>query len=912
MIDTGKLVFDYIFQLIIGVIDEKLESSGLSYLEQRKIKRRVEDATAEVVESIVPFLQQEKVSQEKLDRLIGTCISELKPYTENPMELFKGSLDGQKIFENLYHEKELPQVIVEDGLKDTYSLLFPRIATLLCKLPAAVKDWENEAWSENYRRFDEVVSQLKSIFSRVDELANAPKKGADTVLTQFKRMLTQKVGLQLDITGLRADQPYTGKFDDFFVLPEIRIKVEGNKLEDSTSVTSPEECFSTFTKSNCLNIVLGAPGAGKSTWSKWLQRETLQSNWEGVGIRVEFRDLKVDDLPSTYELIRMAAGKQMREDLTQERIKKWLDESHVVFVLDGFDEIRPVDRTHFVEWVNDVKEFAIGCPFLLTSRPLTTNHIEMFGNSWQKWSIEPFDESRIIAYIMKWYANSPLLQNTDREIDAYELGLDWVNDETIGPLTGNPLLLSTLLMVHHLDGKLPDGRANLYRRYVDGMCGVWDERNQRFATDINLETSDRRKILRGMALHLFTLEQESIDENALIKWLYTFLPKIGVKNLPEDVLLILRERTGLIVGPGIYNFAHKTIAEFLVAESIFQGDQQNSFGETINSFHLFEHRNDDRWNTVLFLWAGIASTIDVKSFINECINVELWSLAYGLLLDQYNRFSPQVRKEFLLKLGLLRDQKLWKHNGYWFIMAGPKTGDDILGMQIKMPMLALRGLSPWYMNIYTLLRMAIRDESIDWEAFSHFKGYPYRVIWGAFVTALHQPAEWLKVLTSPIPRSTPRSDLKKFVAQWMCSRTEHFCGNFSDWVDVYKQAFPDYEGYIPLGIMSNLVKFAAEDRRLKYKLLETDINHFYSESAKILLTTSISLILPFIQETKSWVIRYMENPHFSSGDLLDLYLSAIQLLTEKKLLLVDSTMINEMQEFIAKLRLARDAPIDML
>jgi predicted NACHT family NTPase len=397
-----------------------LKSSALDYFQERKIKNRVEDSTADVVQDLKPFLDQEKIPVEKQQHLIETCVNELKPFAENPSELFKGSLDGQKIFENLYHEKELPQVIIEDDLKDTYTLLFPRVATLLCKIPAAVKDWENEAWSENYRRFDEVISQLKALFAQVDELASAPKRGADATLIQFKRMLAQKVGLQLDITGLRADQPYSGKFDDFFVLPEIKnyVKEEDpkEKAKASTSIFEPKDCFCTFTNSNCLSIIVGAPGAGKSTWTKWLQRETLRADWAGIGIRVGFRDLVADELPSTYELIRMVAGKQLAEDLTAEKIRKWLDDWNVVFILDGFDEVKPSDRDRFVNWIKEICEFAKGCPFVITSRPMTTNHLEMFRNDWQKWSIEPFDAIRIITYITKWYANSPLLTDSNRKI----------------------------------------------------------------------------------------------------------------------------------------------------------------------------------------------------------------------------------------------------------------------------------------------------------------------------------------------------------------------------------------------------------------------------------------------------------------------------------------------------------------
>lgn len=903
MFDLGKLVFDHIFQLIIGVIDDKLKSSTLSYLEQRKIRRRVEDATAEVVESLVPFLQQEKISQDKQERLIETCVRELKPFTENPAELFKGSLDGQKIFENLYHDKELPQVIIEDDLRDTYSLLLPRIATLLCKIPAAVKDWESEAWSENYRRFDEVVAQLKALFAQVDELASSPQKGADATLIRFKQMLAQKVGLQLDITGLRADQPYSGKFDDFFVLPEIKqVTKENEKEKEPVSVTEPDNCFCTFTNSGCLSIVIGAPGAGKSTWSKWLQRETLRADWVGIGIRVEFRDLKADELPSIYELVRKVAGRQLAEDLTSEKIRKWLDNWRIAFILDGFDEVKPTDRARFVDWIKEISEFAKGCPFVITSRPLTTNHLEMFGHVWRQWIIEPFDKVRIITYISKWYDNSPLLTDSDREINAQQLAQGWLSDSTIGPLTGNPLLLSTLLMVHHLDGKLPNGRANLYKRYVDGMLGLWDDRHKLSATNIQLSPIEKRKIIRGIALHLFLTEKETIDENILVSWLEKFLPTISIRASSSEVLLILRERTGLIVGPGVYNFAHKTIAEFMVAETIIQGDQKDSFGKRIDRFHLFENRNDDRWNTVLFLWAGLASFIDVKSFIDECVNNKNWSLAFGLLLDQYDRFPKEIRKSLLLKTKTI-PRKTNKNMGFTETSFGVASGSKRHPLSIAVNDLYLRGLTG-HKSIFSLFQNAVRDNTINWKDFSNTKGYFYDLLWIVFVSSALELETWKAILNSPFPKKVLEVNINALIESWQFT----LYGFNLDFIKVYLQIFPDRSGYIPICLMGNSIFWFSYDfRDSSFEHSQVVAKENLLKIIDYQLTVDPEIIGLFLSDTKEWkILTYDGNENVLDRDLLKMYKKFISKLVSEGTLDLDKIRLKNVKKWINKLVQIRD------
>ncbi|MCT7953338.1 hypothetical protein NG798_26415 [Ancylothrix sp. C2] len=195
--DLGAFALSIITNLLSSVISEGTNYSALPFFQRRKIERRIEDATAEVVEPLLPFLAHEGISEDKQHRLIETCVEELRPLTKKPEQLFQGSLNGQKIFDDLYTNRDLPQVVIEDGLKDVYTLLCPRIATLLCKIPVAVKDWESEAWSENFRRLDEITSQLRTLFNKVDELAAAPSRDADATLTVVRRTLAQKIWLEL-------------------------------------------------------------------------------------------------------------------------------------------------------------------------------------------------------------------------------------------------------------------------------------------------------------------------------------------------------------------------------------------------------------------------------------------------------------------------------------------------------------------------------------------------------------------------------------------------------------------------------------------------------------------------------------------------------------------------------------------
>jgi hypothetical protein len=741
----SEFVLNLVIDLVSNVIYDRVSSAELGFFQRRKIQRRVEDAVADVVEPLLPFLAQEHIEEDKQRRLIETCVNELRPLTEQPELLLRGSLDGQKVFDELYANRDFPRVIMEDGLRDVYALLGPRIATLLCQLPVVVKQWENEAWAENFRRLDEFTYQMRALFDKVDTIATRTDKDTDATLATLRRTLIQKAVFQLDLTGLRADQPTTGRFDDFFVQPEIsQIGVENPRV-----VGTGDDSYNCFASRGVRSIVVGAPGSGKSTWAKWLQRESLVNQRNSAAIRVELRRFSKDSLPSIHEIVRDVAGKHLEEEVTGARIRQWLDHHQILFVFDGFDEVAPSNRNEVTDWLVELCTAAPECSVVLTSRPLTTTHLDQLG--WQQWSMSPFDNERIIDYMQRWYAYTPLLLEMDREIDVKALASDWQNDPTIGPLTGNPLLLSTLLMVHHLDGRLPNGRSQLYNRYIDGMLGIWDDRRQVEVTVPKLSRSEKRRVLRGLALHMFILEQDQLDEDATTTIVMDLIQEMELEISASDALVALRERSGLIIGPGVYSFVHKSVAEYLVAETLLEGDQRDSSGNRLDRWYLLDQRDNDRWNTVTFLWAGLAPTTDVESFIHACIEGGSPRPAFGVLMDQYERIPKHSRRQLLLE-GASKDQKT-VHRGvgtyHWHCPRPRGLGDPAP----EMPRLELRSVAG-PLALMHLMDRALRDGTLIWPDADGMQPLCRDLLW-MLTLPFRDFDHWMDSLTAACPMGDP-------------------------------------------------------------------------------------------------------------------------------------------------------------
>lgn len=655
--EISEKIFDIVAGFLIDSIQTHIKNE--EFFTRRTVKGAVEKAVQIVVKGIAEYLTKEGIGEDQQDLLISICTRELNVLVQEPQRLFQGSLNSKQVFDQLYAGKPYPEEIRQEQLEGIYETIGLQITGLLCYLPLEIDRWRLEKWQEGYRRFDELAKQSTAVLTKLSTQDQMVQERADKVLKQFRNHRLQSVCFEMDLTGLRADNPWKCRFDVLFVHPTLdrRVSVFTRVGQWIRSQFKEEaDAFSWFAEMGRRSVLIGPPGAGKSTWSQWFERRVLedQSRAHGpvVAIRVILRDYTQTDPPSYQSLLRKAAGTHLEESLDNNRLERWIQEGRIAFVLDGFDELPPARRDMLWAWIKELAVYVEKCPIIVTSRPLTSNHLDKLPEPWENLDIQPFDKDQVRRYMRAWYQYAPLLDDSARNINTDALSSAWSEDPTLGPLTGNPLLLSTLLMVHHLDGQLPQGRAKLYQRYVDGMLGTWDQRRRVAAAGVELTTDQKRKLLQKLALEMHMSGQDSLVEELTEQVIFRGLESMKLGYDAGEILKAIQERTGLLVGPGVYNFAHKSIAEFLVAELIVQGNERDVSGKRIDRWMLFEHRHEDRWNTVLFLWAGLAPQGDVEDFVEHCLQEGEWaeiSLGIGILQDQ-ERLSDELRRMAIKKL----------------------------------------------------------------------------------------------------------------------------------------------------------------------------------------------------------------------------------------------------------------------
>jgi hypothetical protein len=648
---VSAIIFKRLSDIIWKAAETRVSTSD--WMVQHKLKNRLESSALRAIDELEPLFSAEGLTQQKQDFVFDTCLSELLPLIDTPEEFFAGSLTGEKLYKRQYSESGPPQPIVDEGLEQPFRLVYPRVADRFCAYLPLVGKMQVESLKEILKRFDATDDKLSRLAIDFKEYTERPGKDADTLFHQLNQSITAEVLANLALTGLHGEREYQVGVDDIFVLPSIA-QQEG-KLH--LCVVDEEQSLTAFTAPGGRTVVEGQPGAGKTTWACWLQRLALRKNQPILAVRVRLREYADVTPPAYHDIVRKCAGVHLAKRLKESQIDGWIDAGKIVFILDGFDEVPPPRRAEFRKWLDAFHVVAPTAAIVVTSRPLSTNQIRSLPKRWLQWQIEPFDEPRVRRYVELWYKCCPFLADDERGASPDALLAQLKRDRSLKDLTGNPLMLSTLLTVHHRDGQqLPRGRAQLYRRYIDGMLGMWEQRIH-VKREVDLTADQKRKLLTHIALHFHTHdidqlgEEESDGKRGLHQVVATYLPELDVQHPAPAVLEELRERTGMLDGPGTYAFIHKSVGEFLFGEALKEGHLTDQRGEKLDRQWLFSRRQADRWRGVLYFWAGQASVSDLIGFIEEIEKQkdaqDAW-LSLALVADQADRLPKAWMRKWIL------------------------------------------------------------------------------------------------------------------------------------------------------------------------------------------------------------------------------------------------------------------------
>lgn len=238
---------------------------------------------------------------------------------------------------------------------------------------------------------------------------------------------------------------------------------------------------------------------------------------------------------------------------------------------------------------------------------------------------------------------------------------------------------------------------------------------------------------------------------------------------------------------------------------------------------MFENRSNDRWNTITFLWAGLAPVKEVESFMGNCLSSDAASLAYGLLYDQYDRISPVMRDKMLKDL-IHNDNNTLPMifiSGIKWIYSHPDYYPEL-----PIPTIELRSLTEVLLN--DLLIKAIERKDLNLNMILQTSSTYRDLTWMIYVNHPANLTEWIECILSSPPSNAEADAWRLWAIE--CSLRRYFLyNNKFDFIAIKETCtkyFPNLVGSIPLLLMSiifELDKELQKNYNTLYKMLENII-----------------------------------------------------------------------------------------
>jgi predicted NACHT family NTPase len=354
-------------------------------------------------------------------------------------------------------------------------------------------------------------------------------------------------------------------------------------------------------------MILGKPGAGKTTFLKWLALQCNVGNihQNRVPLFVTLKEFaETEGQPNLLSFI----GKQLAEcgvENGEVAGAKVLQAGRSIVLLDGLDEVKAQDHDRVLTTIRQTAEKFDASQFVITCRIAAKEYIfEQFTEV----EVADFDDEQIADFTHKWF------QSKD-PIKAEEFPKELKANPGLKELATNPLLLTLLCFVFEKRAGFPGSRAELYEEGLDVLLKTWDANRNIKREEVYKQLSLQRKedLLSQVAYNAFECSDYFFKQGFVEEQIRDY-----IRNLPnasndsetlqldsKAVLNSIAAQHGLLVerARGIYSFSHLTFQEYFTARW-FKEKADADFSA------LISHVTDKQWREVFLLTVGMLKSVD--------------------------------------------------------------------------------------------------------------------------------------------------------------------------------------------------------------------------------------------------------------------------------------------------------------
>jgi len=349
-------------------------------------------------------------------------------------------------------------------------------------------------------------------------------------------------------------------------------------------------------------MVLGAPGAGKSTFLRKIGLESFKGNkgnfkHQAIPVLLElkkFTESKID-LKSLIEAEFTTCGFPKPKEFTESA----LDKGKLLILLDGLDEVPSANVNSVIDAIQDFVDRYDKNRYIASCRTAAYRY------NFKRFSdviLSEFDDEQIQQFINNWFRSEEDKQAGTAAL-CWEL-LERDENKAAKELAHSPILLTFLCLTYDKSQTFANNRSGLYKKALRILLEEWaaEKRIMRQAIYEGLSVELEEVLLSEIACEGFEADRLFIPKSQLVERIKKFLSSNlnAPKQLSgEQVLDAIAIQQGILVErvEDIYSFSHLTLQEYLTARYIYAHGQIS---------HMVEkYLTDERWREVFLLTSGL-------------------------------------------------------------------------------------------------------------------------------------------------------------------------------------------------------------------------------------------------------------------------------------------------------------------
>jgi len=360
-------------------------------------------------------------------------------------------------------------------------------------------------------------------------------------------------------------------------------------------------------------FILGKPGAGKTTFLKYLALQAAQGDLNQIPIFVTLREWRAESdliafLVRQFEICAFPDAAPF--------IKWMLEQTDYGLVLfDGLDEI-PQEGECRDRAIAAIRDFAYQYPrvqVLVTCRNAAS---DVTFESFKYVEVADFQDGQMYAFVRKWFK----VAGASAVVEQFWQDLDKDENRGIREMGRQPLLLTLLCLTYQETLRFPQRRIEIYEEALEALLKKWDSSRQvaRDSVYKGLSLGRKRQLFARLAAEFFDRGIYFIPQRDLVQVITRYvqgLPtadKQGTASADAalvDGIGILQEieaQHGILVqcAHQVYTFAHLTFQEYYTARYIVDNARRSTL-KTLSS-----HITEARWREVILLTASILDEAD--------------------------------------------------------------------------------------------------------------------------------------------------------------------------------------------------------------------------------------------------------------------------------------------------------------